>query len=44
MKGQIVKFLKENGVRRINGRKVESYNFYKLCYYMKLVENGEVVK
>ena len=38
------KFLKENGVRKINGKKVELYNFYELNYYVSLVENGEKIK
>ncbi len=44
MKSMLVKFLKENGVRKINGKKVELYNFYELSYYVTLVENGEKVK
>lgn len=44
MKSILVKYLKENGVRKINGRKVELYNFYELSYYARLVENGETVK
>lgn len=44
MKSTLVKFLKENGIRRIEGKKVELYSFYQLCYYVRLVENGEEVK
>ncbi len=44
MKSTLVKFLKEKGVRRIQGKKVEAYNFYQLCYYVRLVENGEEIK
>lgn len=44
MKSILVRFLKQNGVRKIQGKKVELYNFYELSYYAKLVENGEIVK
>ena len=44
MKSRLVNFLKENGVRKINGKKVELYNFYELSYYVTLVKNGEKVK
>lgn len=44
MKSMLVKFLKENGVRKINGKKVELYNFYELSYYVTLVESGEKIK
>ena len=45
MKSKLVKELKEKyNVRRIAGRKTESYSFYDLCYYLKLAEQGEVIK
>ena len=45
MKGQVVKELKQKyNVRRIGGKKVESYNFYTLVYYLKILENGGEVK
>ena len=45
MKSRLVKELKDKyNVRRIAGRKTESYSFYDLCYYLKLVEKGEVIK
>lgn len=45
MKGRLVKELKEKyGVRRIGGIKVEHYNFYTLCFYLKMAERGEQIK
>ena len=44
MKSTLVNFLKENGIRRIQGKKVELYNFYELIYYVRLVENGIEIK
>lgn len=44
MKSMLVKYLKENGVRRIQGKKVELYNMYELVYYVDLVKKGETVK
>lgn len=44
MKSTLVKFLKENGIRGIEGKKVELYNFYELSYYVRLVENGIEIK
>jgi hypothetical protein len=44
MKSTLVNFLKENGIRRIQGKKVELYNFYELSYYARLVENGIEIK
>lgn len=44
MKSTLVNFLKENGIRRIEGKKVELYSFYQLCYYVRLVENGIEIK
>ena len=44
MKSTLVNFLKENGIRRIEGKKVELYNFYELSYYARLVENGIEIK
>ena len=45
MKGQVVKELKQKyNVRRIGGKKVESYNFYTLIHYLEVLENGGEVK
>ena len=44
MKSTLVNFLKENGIRRIQGKKVELYSFYELTYYVRLVENGIEIK
>lgn len=44
MKGQLVKQLKQRGIRRILGKKVELYNFYTLCFYLEMAERGEVIK
>jgi hypothetical protein len=41
MKGRIVKELKyKYNVRKINGRKVELYNFYTLCFFLEQAEQG----
>lgn len=44
MKSMIVKELKSRGYRKILGRKLEHYNFYTLCFFLKQVERGEVLK
>ena len=44
MKSKAVKFFKDRGIRKIEGRKVESYSFYELCGFMKKYNNGEVIK
>ena len=45
MKSRLVKELKDKyNVRRIAGKKTETYSFYDLCYYLKLAEQGEVLK
>lgn len=45
MKSRLVKELKDKyNVRRIAGKKTETYSFYDLCYYLKLAERGEVLK
>lgn len=44
MKSRLVNFLKQNGVRKIQGKKVELYSFYELTYYVRLVESGEKIK
>ena len=44
MKSQLVKQLKQRGIRRILGKKVEHYNFYTLCFYLEMAERGEVIK
>lgn len=41
MKSQIVKLLKEQyGLRRINGKKLESYRFSFLCAYYDSLQTG----
>lgn len=40
MKSKLVKWFKENDVRKINGKKVENINFYELCGYKKLIAQG----
>ena len=45
MKSRLLMDLKDKyNVRRIEGKKVESYSFYDLCYYLKLAEQGEDIK
>ena len=40
MKGKLVKWFKENEIRKINGKKVENINFYELCGYKKMIAQG----
>ena len=44
MKSRAVKFFKEKGIKRIEGKKVEHYSFYELCGFMKKYNQGEVIK
>ena len=45
MKSMAVKILKnEYGLKRIQGKKVELYNFYTLCGFIKALRRGEEVK
>ena len=44
MKSQAVKFFKEKGMRKIEGKKVELYSFYQLCGFMKRYKQGEILK
>ena len=44
MKSRVVKQLKEAGIRRVNGKKVELYNFYTLTYFVASLEKDEVLK
>ena len=44
MKSILVRELKENGVRRIQVRKVELYSMYELVHFVKLLRNGEEIK
>ena len=41
MKGLVVKKLKEMGLRKIEGRKVELYSLYDLCGFLKRLNKGE---
>ena len=41
MKGLVVKRLKEMGIRKIEGKKLELYNYYTLCMFLDKVEKGE---
>ena len=45
MKGNLVKNIKkEFGVRKVNGKKLESYNFYELCGFYKKLKLGGSIK
>lgn len=45
MKGQLVKKIKnEFNIRSINGKKLELYNFYKLCGFYKKLKTGSSIK
>ncbi|MEG1597293.1 MAG: hypothetical protein RR359_03365 [Bacilli bacterium] len=44
MKSIAVNKLMDMGIRFIKGQKVEKYDFYTLCYYIKLAKSGEVIK
>lgn len=41
MKSLVVKKLKEMGIRKIEGKKLELYNYYTLCMFLDKVEKGE---
>lgn len=41
MKGLVVKKLKEMGIRKIEGKKLELYNYYMLCMFLDKLERGE---
>ena len=41
MKGIVVKKLKEMGIRKVEGKKLELYNYYALCMFLDKVERGE---
>ena len=41
MKGLVVKRLKEMGIRKIEGKKLELYNYYTLCMFLDKLERGE---
>lgn len=42
MKGQLVKEIKAMGVRKVNGKKLESYTFYELVNIYAQVKAGKV--
>lgn len=35
MKSKAIKILKSKGIRKIKGKKIEQYNFYELCGFLK---------
>lgn len=41
MKSLVVRKLKEMGIRKIEGKKLELYNYYVLCMFLDKVEKGE---
>ena len=41
MKSLVIKKLKEMGIRKIEGKKLELYNYYTLCMFLDKVEKGE---
>ena len=41
MKGKVVRRLKEMGIRKVEGKKLELYNYYALCMFLDKVERGE---
>ena len=41
MKGRVVRKLKEMGIRKVEGKKLELYNYYTLCMFLDKVEKGE---
>ena len=41
MKGRLVKQFKEMGFRKIEGKKLELYNYYTLCMFLDKLEKGE---
>ena len=45
MKSILVKKIKnEYGIKKINGKKLELYNFYELSGFYKKLKNGETLK
>ena len=42
MKGQLIKEIKAMGVRRVNGKKLESYTFYELVDIYAQVKKGNI--
>lgn len=45
MKSLLVKEIKEQyGFRKISGKKVEMYNFYELCGFLKRLKRGEEIR
>ena len=44
MKSKLVKEFKEMGVRKIGGRKIETYSFYQLVGYYTRIKKGEIIK
>ena len=42
MKGQLKKEIKAMGVRRVNGKKLESYTFYELVNIYAEVKKGNI--
>lgn len=43
MKSVLVKWFKEQGVRTINGKKLENLGFYALCGYKKMFLEGKTL-
>ena len=41
MKGKVVRRLKEMGIRKVEGKKLELYNYYTLCMFLDKVKKGE---
>ena len=41
MKSLVIRKLKEMGIRKIEGKKLELYNYYTLCMFLDKVEKGE---
>ena len=41
MKSLVIKKLKEMGIRKVEGKKLELYNYYTLCMFLDKVERGE---
>ena len=41
MKGLVVRKLKEMGIRKVEGKKLELYNYYALCMFLDKLERGE---
>ena len=41
MKGRVIRKLKEMGRRKVEGKKVELYNYYTLCMCLDKVNKGE---